>query len=128
MGVSWPPETIPGMNDAHDPRRAALTRDRASSRVRRLTTGFVAGATLLTAAFDGLAASSTHTAKRVVKTVTRTHAATTTTTPAKTVTAPTPALVPNGSTATPPSQSQSQSQSQTVTPAAAPPVVVSGGS
>lgn len=113
MRVSWPRGTIWAMN-------AAELRDRATLRVRRLTTGLIAGATLLTAAFAGVAASSTHTTKRVVHSVTRT--------PTKTVTAPTPTLVQNGSTVTPPTQSQSQSQSQAVTPSTSQPVVVAGGS
>jgi hypothetical protein len=107
-------------------RYAPDLRDRATRRVRRLTTALVAGATLLTAAFAGLAAGSTHSAKRTVQRPART------TTTAGTVTAPTPTLVQSGTATTPSTQSgtQSQTQSQTpsVTPSTSPPVATSGGS
>jgi hypothetical protein len=91
-------------------------RNRASARVRRLTAATVAGAAVLTAAFAGLAAGSTHTAKKIVKRVVAR--------PAQSpVTAPKPQLVPSGSTVTP-----AAPQAPVVTPSTAAPVVVGGGS
>lgn len=99
--------------------KAVAVRDHASRRVKSFTVALVAGATALTAAFAGLAAASTHHAKRAV-TPARTRA--------KTVTAPTPSLTPNGSTATPSTPSTPTQQSQPVQPSTQPPVAVTGGS
>jgi|SRR5579862_3919933 len=99
---------------------ATAARDDATRRVRRLTFGLVAGATALTGIFAGIAAASTHTAKRVVHSVTVKSTST-----SNTVTAPDPTLVPNGSSASTAPQAQSSAPPQAST---SPPVVVSGGS
>ena len=100
---------------------AVAVRDQASRRVKGFTAAAVAGATALTAAFAGLAAASTHHAK---KTFTPAKARARV---AKTVTAPTPSLTPNGSTATP-STPSTPAQSQPVQPSTQAPVAVTGGS
>jgi len=102
--------------DQHDVRRAAALRDLAERRVRRTTLAVIAGATALTGIFAGLAAASTHSAKRVVRPGS-----------ARTVTAPAPALVPNGAAPQAPS-SQSQVQPPAAAPPSSAPVVSSGGS
>jgi len=100
----------------HDVRRAVALRDLAERRVRRITVAAIAGATALTGVFAGLAAASTHHAKRGVR-----HDS------PRSVTAPTPTLVPNGNEqqAAPP---QPQVQPPAVAPPSLPPVVSSGGS
>jgi hypothetical protein len=128
MAVSWPRGTLSAMDDSHNPRRAAVLRDHAALRVRRITALSLAGATALTGVFAAMAAASTHTAKRVVKaTAPKAHPAATKPTPGP-VTAPVPALVENGSSAAAPPSSSSSSGAPVVTQSSAPPVVVSGGS
>lgn len=104
--------------EEHDVRRAVALRDMAERRVRRITVVAIAGATALTGIFAGLAAASTHSAKRGVR-----HD------PTRSVTAPTPTLVPNGAS---PQEGQSPQQQQVQPPVAVPPslppVVSSGGS
>jgi hypothetical protein len=101
---------------------AGHIRDRADRRVRRFTAAAIAGATALTGIFAGIAAGSTHTAKKSTQRVARTTAATT-----ETVTAPTPTLVPNGSSAQTPAATTTTAV-QAPAPAYSAPVVVSGGS
>jgi hypothetical protein len=95
----------------------AAARDAGVARIRNLTRGAVVCAALLSGAFAGLAAASTHVRKA-------THAATTTTRPTVTTV---PAAVP----APAPSSAQVPvpvAPSQAPSPSSAPPVASSGGS
>ena len=105
------------MQRSHTPSGdAALARDAAASRLRRLTVGAFAGASALAIGIAGVAAATTHTRKAVARTVTAI------TLPAVKVTAPsaTPAGGAASAVAAPVVQAPAPAYSQ--------PVVTSGGS
>jgi hypothetical protein len=113
--VQTRPETRP---------RAALARDAARLRLRRVTQISVAGMVALGSAFVALAAGSTHTKKTVVRASVRKPSA------AILVPAPTPPLVAAQSAA-PAASAPAPAPAPPVaapTPSYSPPVVVSGGS
>ena len=102
----------------YPPGDAALARDAAAARLRRLTLGAFAAASALAVTFAGVAAATTHQARKAVaKTVT------VTTLPAVNVSAPS-ATPPGGAAAT----AAPAAPAQAPTPAYTPPVVTSGGS
>ena len=110
--------------DQHDVRRAVAIRNLAERRVRRITYAAVAGATALTGIFAGLAAASTHSARRIVRPGV-----------AGRVIAPEPTLVPDEQASQDehadredPQASQTQVQPPVAAPPSSPPVVSSGGS
>ncbi|HVN60270.1 MAG TPA: hypothetical protein VMT59_03345 [Gaiellaceae bacterium] len=103
------------------PGDAALARDAAAARLRRLTVGAFAGASALAVVFAGVASATTHHARKAV-TVAKT-AVTVTTLPAVNVSAPS-ATPPGGAVAT----AAPAAPAQTPTPSYSQPVVTSGGS
>lgn len=107
----------------HSPDAAARARDAAASRLRRLTVGAFAGASVLAVAFAGVAAATTHARKAVAHTVHTARAVTAATLPAVHVSAPS-ALPPGGLAAT----AAPVAPLQTPAPAYSQPVVTSGGS
>lgn len=102
-------------------RRAIAARDGASTRVRLLTGGALAGATLLTGLFAALAAGSTH-ARKTVTHVTRVNPAAART--GRVVAPDPPVVAANQSPAAPAPPAQAPSSVPNTQPA----VVVSGGS
>jgi hypothetical protein len=99
-------------------RRAVVDRDAAIARVRRASTVTLAGAATLVAAFAGLAAASTHHARKVVRRVAVRRPAVTKV--VKTPSVSPPPVTPSGTpTPAPPAQAP--------TPSVSPPAVVSGG-
>jgi hypothetical protein len=100
------------MIDTHSTQRAALARDAALRRLRRLTGALIAGAVALSGVFAGVAASSTHTQKKAVPPPQRETRNVVTT----------PPLPPE------PSAPASAAPAQAPAPTSEPPVVVSGGS
>ena len=105
------------MQNSNTPRGdAALARDAAASRLRRLTVGAFAGASALAIGIAGVAAATTHTRKAVARAVT------VTTLPAVKVTAPsaTPAGGAAAAVAAAPQQTPAAAYTQ--------PVATSGGS
>jgi hypothetical protein len=101
------------------PESATRARDAAAARLRRLTVGAFAGASVLAVAFSGVAAATTHARKAVARTRTVTAA----TLPAVHVSAPSP-IPPGGAEAA----AAPAAPLQTPTPAYSQPVVTSGGS
>jgi hypothetical protein len=109
------------MTDRHSTQRAALARDAALRRLRRLTGTLIAGAVALSGVFAGVAASSTHTQKRAVRRPLREARSVTTTPPLPPEPSAPASAAPAQSVApTPPAQAPA--------PTPEPPVVVSGGS
>jgi hypothetical protein len=112
--------------------RAALARDAARLRLRRVTQLSVAAMIAVAGAFAALAAGSTHAKKAVVRTAVRTSRATIL------AVAPAPPLVAAQSAAAAQAQSEAPAQAAPApapaapavapTPSYSPPVVVSGGS
>lgn len=108
------------MNDRHSTQRAALARDAALRRLRRLTGALIAGAVALSGVFAGVAASSTH-PRKVVRRPRREARAVTTTPPLPPEpSAPASAAPAQSAAPAPPAQAP--------VPTPEPPVVVSGGS
>jgi hypothetical protein len=101
------------MTDRHSAQRAALARDAALRRLRRLTGAMIALAVALSGVFAGVAATSTH-ARKVVRRPRRIVRS------AATPALPPASRAPQAAAPAPPAQAPVQ--------AAAPPVVVSGGS
>ena len=95
----------------------AAARDMGVARIRTLTRGAVVGAALLTAAFAGLAAASTH-VRKASRAATQSARRTVTTVPV-----PVPAPAPSSAQVPVP-----VAPSQAPTQSAGPPVVSSGGS
>lgn len=107
-----------------DPRRAALARDAALARLRRVTRASVGAALVLGGAFAALAAGSTHTKKAVAPTPARHTVA-----QQALIVAPVPPLVSAAEEASSSAgQSSPASAAAAPAPSYAPPVVVSGGS
>jgi hypothetical protein len=117
------------MNDRHSPERAALARDAALRRLRRLTGGMIAVAVALSGALAGVAASSTHARKLVRRSrhVVRSAAAPTLPPAPSAPAQAAPSSSDEGSAPTPQSSAPAP-PAQAPAPASAPPVVVSGGS
>src|SRR5205807_5458936 len=113
----------------HSPERAALVRDAALRRLRRLTGGVIAAAVALSGVFAGIAASSTH-AKKVVRSPGRTLRSATTPALPPAPSAPAQAVPPTSGEGSPsaPQPATPAPPAQAPAPASAPPVVVSGGS
>jgi hypothetical protein len=105
----------------YPPGDAALARDAAAARLRRLTVGAFAGASALAVVFAGVASATTHHARKAVS-VAKT-AVTVTTLPAVNVSAPS-ATPPGGAVAT----AAPAAPAQAPAPAYSQPVVTSGGS
>jgi hypothetical protein len=120
------------MNGGHSPEGAALVRDAALRRLRRLTGGMIAAAVALSGVFAGVAASSTH-ARKVVRSPRHVFRSVTTPALPPTPLAPAQAVRPSSdegsSSSSPTPQSAAPAPpAQAPAPASAPPVVVSGGS
>jgi hypothetical protein len=119
------------MNDGYSPERAALVRDAALTRLRRLTGGMIAVAVALSGVFAGVAASSTH-ARKIVRSPRRVFRSVTMPALPPAPSAPAQAVPPSsdeGSSSSPMPQSAAPAPpAQAPAPASAPPVVVSGGS
>jgi type IV secretory pathway VirB10-like protein len=106
------------MTDRHSTQRAALARDAALRRLRRLTGASIASAVALSGAFAGVAASSTH-ARKLVRRPQLQARSVTTRTP--------PPLPPAPADPAPEAQSPAPA-AQPPAPTSQAPVVVSGGS
>lgn len=109
------------MTDRDSTERAALARDAALRRLRRLTGALIAGAMALSGVFAGVAASSTHTPKKTVRRPQRETRSVVTTPPLP----PEPSAPESAA----PSQSAAPAPpAEAPAPTPEPPVVVSGGS
>lgn len=106
-----------------DPRRAALARDAALARLRRVTRASVGAALVLGGAFAALAAGSTHTKKAVAPTPARPSVA-----QQALAVAPVPPLVSAEEAPSSAGQSSPAAPAAAPAPSYAPPVAVSGGS
>src|SRR5438105_3558381 len=117
------------MNSGHSPERAALVRDAALRRLRRLTGGMIAAAAALSAVFAGVAASSTH-PRKVVRSTRRVFRSATMPALPPAPSAPAQAVSPSSDEGSPssPQPAAPAPPAQAPAPASAPPVVVSGGS
>jgi hypothetical protein len=100
-------------------RRAVVDRDAAIARVRRATTGTLALATALVAAFAGLAAASTH-SRKAIRQAAKTRRSNATTTVQTPSVSPPPVQPSGGSTPSPTPPAQAP------TPSVSPPAAVSG--
>jgi len=103
------------MTDRDSTERAALGRDAALRRLRRLTGALIAGAMALSGVFAGVAASSTHTQKKAVRRPQ----------PETRSVATTPPLPPEPSA---PASAAPAPPAEAPAPTPEPPVAVSGGS